>query len=109
MTAQRTVSIIGTSSLTPPASAAYARGAAVIRVGFQPSADENADAVMAALVEGGISVKKALQVLLAVAAGTTNINVSGANPIVTFRNTDGTVDRVTATMDGSERTTTVIN
>ena len=40
-------------------------------------------------------------------AGKTDIDTSGANPIVTFRDLGDTADRVTATMTGSERTTVV--
>jgi hypothetical protein len=36
-----------------------------------------------------------------------DIDTSGANPIVTFRDLGDTADRVTATMTGSERTTVV--
>ena len=68
-----------------------------------------AAAVWAAVLEAGYSAGDLMRVLAAVAAGKTDIDTSGANPIVTFRDVNDTTDRVTATMTGSERTTVVID
>ena len=68
-----------------------------------------AAAVWAAVLEAGYSAGDLMRVLAAVAAGKTDIDTSGANPIVKFRDVNDTTDRVTATMTGSERTTVVID
>lgn len=67
------------------------------------------DAVWGAILESGYSAEELLRILTAVAAGKTDINTSGPNPVVTFRGLGDTTDRVTATMTGSERTTVVID
>lgn len=82
--------------------------AAAINVSQLTGADVNG-AVLDALVENGVTLKEALRLLLAVAVGKTDINTSGANPIVKFRDVNDTTDRVTATMTGSERTTIVLD
>lgn len=77
---------------------------ATINVSQLTSQDVNG-AVLDALIENGVTLKQALRLLLAVAAGKTDIDTSGPNPIVTFRDVNDTKDRIVATMTGSERTT----
>lgn len=81
--------------------------AATINVSQLTSTDVTG-AVLDALVENGLTVKEALRLLLAVAVGKTDIDTSGP-VVVKFRDTADTVDRVTATMTGSERTTVVLD
>jgi hypothetical protein len=57
------------------------------------------------LVEGTLTYQDAVRILLAVAAGQTDIE----NNVVKFKSQDGLTDRITATMTGSERTTVVLN
>lgn len=78
-------------------------------VGAQPSAFDIAQEVLGSIVESGVDFRSVLRILVSVAAGKTDIDTSGANPIVTFRDINDTTDRVTATMTGSERTTVVID
>ena len=61
--------------------------------------------MLEAKVEGNYTLKEALRLMLAVAAGKTDIDTSGANPVVKFRDVNDTKDRITAVMTGSERTT----
>ena len=81
---------------------------ATINVSQLTDADVNG-AVLDALVENGVTLKEALRLLLAVAVGKTDIDTSGASPVVTFRDVNDTENRVTATMTGSERTSVVVN
>lgn len=68
-----------------------------------------AAAVWAAACEGSLDFAGVQRILLAVAAGKTNIDTGGPSPVVTFRDQADTTDRVTATMDGSERATVVLD
>lgn len=79
-----------------------ARLAAVGRVN-ELTQDDVTGAVLEAQIEPGVSLKEAIRLLTAVAAGKTTIDVSGPNPVVTFRDLSDTKDRVEATMIGSER------
>jgi hypothetical protein len=67
--------------------------------------DDVTGAVLEAEVEAGLSLKKALRLLLSVAAGKTDISGS----TVTFRDVNDTTDRVVAGMTGSERTTMTLD
>lgn len=64
-----------------------------------------AAAVWAEVLESGLDAADVMRLLLSVAAGKTNID----GTTVTFRDQADTVDRVTAEMTGSERTTVVVN
>ncbi len=78
---------------------------ATINVSQLTDADVNG-AVLDALIENGVTLKQALRLLLAVAAGKTSINdLGGGNAEVTFRDINDTKDRIVADMTGSERTT----
>lgn len=62
------------------------------------------------VIESGYTATEVLRILLAVAAGKTNIvDLGGGTATVTFRNQADTKDRVTADMTGSERTTIAID
>ena len=72
-------------------------------------ADDVTGAVLEAKVEGNYTLKEAIRLMLAVAVGKTDIDTSGPNPIVKFRDANDIKDRVTATMTGSERTSVTKN
>lgn len=81
---------------------------AAINVSQLTDADVNG-AVLDSLIENGVTLKEALRLLLAVAVGKTDIDTSGPSPVVTFRDVNDTTDRVTATMNGSERASVVLD
>jgi hypothetical protein len=60
-------------------------------------------------IDGEYTLSDILKILVAVAAGKSDIDTSGANPVVTFRDLNDTLDRITATMAGSERATVTID
>lgn len=77
----------------------------LIRIGSSPSADDIVYALMDTPTgnpEGEISLRKALRLLLAIAAGKTTIE-TGPPVVVKFKDTTGYVDRVTVEMSDSER------
>jgi len=80
-----------------------------IDAGAQPSAFDIAQEVLGSVIEAGVDLRSVLRLLSAVAVGKTDIDTSGADPVVTFRDLDDTKDRVTATMLGSERATVVLD
>jgi hypothetical protein len=90
----------GSGSVAQALPKANARVAALIQVNTL-SQDAVTGAVLEAPVEGSISLKEALRLLLAVAVGKTTISGS----TVTFRDLADTKARITASMTGSERTT----
>lgn len=104
---QAAANVTGSASVS---AAINGRGqmAAAINVSQLTDSDVNG-AVLDALIENGVTLKEALRLLLAVAVGKTGIDTSGPNPVVTFRDTADSKDRVTATMSGSERTTIVLD
>jgi hypothetical protein len=59
-------------------------------------------------IESSITVREALRIILAVVAGKTTI-VGDSPPVVTFRNTTDTKNRVVAQMSGSQRTSVVLD
>jgi hypothetical protein len=67
------------------------------------SQDDVTGAVLEARVEGELSLKESIRLLLSIALGTTDIDTTGPNPVVRFRDMSGTKDRVVAVMNGSER------
>jgi hypothetical protein len=80
----------------------------LIRIGADPSAEDIVYAMMdtpTGAVEETMTFRQTLKVLLAVAAGKTEINdLGGGNATVKFRNVGDTKDVITADMTGSERT-----
>jgi len=67
--------------------------------------DANLRKILNLPIDGVITLKEALSVILAVVAGKTDITGS----TVTFRDVDDTKDRVTATMTGGERTSITLD
>ena len=70
--------------------------------GTAPSAEENAGAVWATLIETGFTAIQIQRLLAAILAGKTTIE-EGPPVMVTFRDVNDTTDRVIAEIDGSER------
>lgn len=101
--------LAGEGTLSPGLTA-LGNMSAEINAGAQPSAFDIAQEVMGSVVESGVNLKDVLQILVAVAAGKTSItDLGGGAAEVVFRNAGDTTDRITATLDGSERTDVVIN
>lgn len=100
---QLSSSMAGSSSLAAGISA-IGNLLAAIRVN-QVTQTDIESAVMSATVEGGLSLREVLRVLLAVAAGKTTI--TGSN--VAFRDQADTKARVAASMTASQRTTVTID
>jgi hypothetical protein len=67
--------------------------------------DAVATAVWDALMETGMTAKQGIRLLTSVNAGKTSID----GTTVVFRDVNDTVDRITATMDGSERINVTLN
>lgn len=79
-------------------------------VGAQPTAFEVAQTVILQKIEGDYTLRDAIRVLTAVAAGKTEVSdLGGGTAEVVFRSITDTDDRVTANMTGSERTSVSIN
>jgi hypothetical protein len=97
-----TISGIGSMPLGLPK--ARARAAAIVRVGTL-SQDDVTGGVLTAPVEGSLTLRDVLRVLLAVAAGKTT--TTGSN--VAFRDQADTKARVAASMTASQRTTVTID
>ena len=77
---------------------------------FTELSPENlANAVWTRIIESGFTAEEIMRLLASVAVGKTDIDTSGIDPVVTFRDLDDTKDRVTATMLGSERATVVLD
>ena len=77
---------------------------------FTELSPENlASAVANLKIDGEYTLSDILKILVAVAAGKSDIDTSGANPVVTFRDLNDILNRVTATMTGSERTTVTLD
>lgn len=84
---------------------AAARVAAVIKVN-ELSQDDVTGAVLEAKVEGSLSLKEAIRLLLAVAAGDAS-GLEGASPV--FKSLDGTKNRIEATYVAGERDVTSLD
>lgn len=72
------------------------RGTDGAYTGTPPTVDQIADAVLAEVVEGTISMKQALRIMVAALAGISNGAETSSQH---FKNLDNTRDRITATMD----------
>lgn len=99
----------GTGSIPQALPKARARPAVLIRVN-ELSQDDVTGAVLESPVEDGVTLRQALRVLLAVAAGKTTITpgIAGTATVV-FRDVNDTTSRVTAEMGGSERAGVTLN
>ena len=84
---------------------AAARVAAVIKVN-ELSQDDVTGAVLEAKVEGSLSLKEAIRLLIAVAAGDAS-GLEGSNPV--FKSLDGTKNRIEATYVAGERDVTSLD
>jgi hypothetical protein len=86
---------------------------ALIRIGSTPSADDIIMAMMdtpVGSIESTMTLRQTLKVLLAVAAGKTDItDLGGGLATVKFRDVGDSKDVVTADMDQSERKTVVLD
>lgn len=82
---------------------AAARVAAVIKVN-ELSQDDVTGAVLEAKVEGNLSLKEAIRLLLAVAAGDAT-GLEGSNPV--FKSQDGTKNRIEASYSAGDRDVTL--
>ena len=62
------------------------------------------------LIEGSLSAGDVMRILLSVAAGeTTIVDNGGGTATVTFKSQDGTINRIVADMDGSERISLIVD
>jgi hypothetical protein len=99
----QTVNIAGGGGAT--AAEIWAYGTRTLTSTFPdvPTAEENAAATIAALIEGGLSVRDVLRLVLAVTAGDAT-GLEGAT--MKFKSLDGTKDRVEATYSSGARDVT---
>jgi hypothetical protein len=75
---------------------------------FTTLSPENLAAAVGGIeIDGAYTLTEVLRLLVAVAAGKTDIDTSGPDPIIRFRDLNDIKDRITATMTGSERATVV--
>ena len=74
-------------------------------ISAQPTAADIAGEFFATFIDGTFTMKDVLKILVAVAAGKTNIvDLGGGNATVDFRDLSDTKNTVVADMTGSERT-----
>ena len=83
---------------------ARARPALLVRVG-QLSQDDVTGAVLEAPVEGNVTLKQALRLVLAYIAG----DATGLDGNPAFKSLDGTKDRIAGTISGGSRTVTTVD
>jgi len=105
----RPATLAASAAITNALPKGRARPTATIEVN-KLSQDDVTGAVLEAQVEPGVTLRDAIRVLAAVAAGKTTITPTGGSTAeVKFRNLGDTADIVTADMDGSERVTVVLD
>lgn len=110
LVAARTMSVVGTSSASANLSMNGVGKMALVGKVNELSQDDVTGAVLGATIENGLTLKDSIRLLLAVAAGKTNIvDLGGGAATVVFRDTADTVNRLTASMAGAERTAVTIN
>lgn len=97
--------VTGQGLVTQALPKAAARVAALIKVN-ELSQDDVTGAVLEAKVEGSLSLKEAIRLLIAVAAGDAS-GLEGANPV--FKSLDGTKNRIEATYAAGERDVTSLD
>lgn len=83
---------------------ARARPAMLVKIGAL-SQDDVTGAVLEAPVEGEVTLKQALRLVLAYVAG----NATGLDGNPVFRSLDGTKDRIAGTITGGSRTVTTVD
>jgi hypothetical protein len=99
----RPATLVGVGTVPMAEPRGRVRAASMIRVNSL-SQDDVTGAVLEAQIEPGLTLKQALRLLSAVLAGPASV----AGDVVTFRNTADSVDRVTATLDGTGNRTDVV-
>ena len=99
----QTVSTSGGSGATPAEIWSYGSRTLTSAPTIPPTAEENATAVLAALIEGGLTLRDVLRLTLAVTSGDAT-GLEGAT--MRFKSLDGTKDRVEATYAAGDRTVT---
>lgn len=97
--------VTASASMPQAVPKARARAGAIVRVGSLTQ-DDVTGAVLTAPVEGSLTMRDVLRLLLSVAVGETQIL---AGPVVKFSDTSGTKERVIASMTGSQRTTITLD
>ena len=97
--------VTGQGLVTQALPKAAARVAANIKVN-ELSQDDVTGAVLEAKVEGSLSLKEAIRLLLAVAAGDAS-GLEGSSPV--FKSQDGTKNRIEATYAAGERDITSLD
>jgi len=102
----QTVNIAGGGGATPAEIWSYGTRSLTTAFPDVPTAEENAAATIAALIEGGLTVRDVLRLVLAVTAGDAT-GLEGAT--MKFKSLDGTKDRVEATYAAGDRTVTALD
>jgi hypothetical protein len=97
----RPATITAGGTITQALPKGRARPTATIRVNSL-SQDDVTGAVLEAPVEGGVSLKQALRLMLAYVSG----NATGLDGNPAFKSLDGTKDRIAGTISGGSRTVT---
>lgn len=82
----------------------YGTGAITSSVQFEPTVP-----TLDLVVEGALTLKEVLRVMLAENAGDLVYSGSATAPVYTFKSQDGTIDRIIATIDASGRNVTTAN
>lgn len=111
LTNGRKMEAVGISTASSPNSllSVLVKLGAIGKIGELSQADVTG-AVLEEEIEDGLTMRQALRILLAVAAGKTTINdLGGGAAEVTFRDINDLLDRVVADMAGSERTTVTLD
>mgnify|MGYP003419576036 CR=1 FL=1 len=102
--------VTGSSAVSAATTARAAMSADIVVTGTGLTTANVADAVWRAACETGLTYEAVMRLLVAVAAGKTEIvDLGGGNATVTFRDTNDTRDRIVADMSGSERIDLVLD
>lgn len=94
----------GTGALVRALPKARARPAMLMKIGAL-SQDDVTGAVLEAQVEGDVTLKQALRLVLAYVAG----NATGLDGNPAFKSLDGTKDRIAGTISGGNRTVSTVD
>lgn len=86
---------------------AKGRMIATVSIGSRPSSEDIMYTIMGREIEAGLTLEKTLKILLAVAAGKTEIDTGMGT--VTFRNVADNKDVIVAEMNGSARESIILN
>jgi hypothetical protein len=102
--------LTGTGTSTADATAKAFLSSDIVVTGDILSTANIGDAVWARVIESGITAEEVVRILLAVAAGKSEVtDLGGGAATVVFRDQADALDRVTATMASSDRTAVVID